>query len=196
VRERSMPSFIHDLLLVLAGGGSVAAITKLIEKLLDNRIKMKIHNDDREDRRNEGLETLRKEMAEGLDERERKGKERFDINSKLIEENSMAINKLTDKVDSFSDDVRSSVTTIAKNTEVMGNGVKSVLFDKITIIYTKCLSRCDGGAITSDEAANLQQLYLSYSGLGGNGAGHEMYNTAYNMKRITKEEADRLDLRR
>ena len=76
----------------------------------------------------------------------------------------------------------------------MGEGVKSGLYDKIMMVTDKCLARCEGGAITVGEQANIEQLYGSYFGLGGNGEGKKRYELAINkMKVVTEEEAKQLD---
>lgn len=187
-------------LITVVGGSFVGGSFALVQALLKLKFDKKVHEDARKDKKDERFDELRDEFNKGLAEREATGKERFDINSKLIEDNSIAIEKLIDmnkeqskKLDKFADSVSESFKAINKNSEVMGEGVKSVLYDKITVVYDKCLSRCDGGAITSEEEANIEQLYMSYSGLGGNGEGKTMFKKACAMKTVTKEEADRLD---
>lgn len=187
-------------LITLLGGSFVGGSFALVQALLKLKFDKKVHEDAREDKKDERFDELREEFYKGLAEREATGKERFDINSKLIEDNSVAIKKLISmqeeqsrKLDRFADTVSDSFKAIDKNSAVMGEGVKSVLYDKITVIYDKCLSRCDGGAITSEEEANIEQLYMSYSGLGGNGEGKTMFKKSCAMRTVTKEEADRLD---
>lgn len=178
------------------GGAAVGGSFALAQALIKAKLDKKIHEDNREDSKDKRFEDLRAEFKKGLDEREETGRNRFEINSKQIEDNTTAIKELielnkqqTMKLDSFTDSVN-------KSFDVMSGGVRSVLYDKITVIYDKCLSRCDGGAITSEEEANIEQLYLSYSGLGGNGQGKTMWKKACSMRTVTKEEAEKLDAER
>ena len=178
------------------GGASVGGSFALVQAIIKAKLEKKIHDDNRADKKDERFDQLRTEFQAGLDEREAPGKRRFDINSKQIEENTIAIKRLIElneeqanKIDKFAD-------SVTKSFDVMSTGVRSILYDKITVVYDKCLNRCTGGAITSEEMANMEQLYLSYSGNGGNGEGKEMYKTACNMKRVTKAEADKLDAER
>lgn len=187
-------------IITVIGGAFMAGIFALVQSLIKLKFDERVHMDTRADTKDKRYDELREEFKKGLDEREATGKERFDINSKMIQENSEQIAKLlrisevtNNKIDNFADSVSKSFNSINKNSEVMGEGVKSVLYDKITVIYDKCLSRCDGGAITSEEESNIEQLYMSYSGLGGNGEGKTMFKKACAMKTVTKEEADRLD---
>lgn len=187
-------------IITVLGGAFMAGVFALVQSLIKLKFDERVHKDTRADTKDKRYDELREEFKKGLDEREATGKERFDINSKLIQENSEQIAKLlriseatNNKIDNFADSVSKSFNSINKNSEVMGEGVKSVLYDKITVIYDKCLSRCDGGAITSEEESNIEQLYMSYSGLGGNGEGRTKFKKACAMKTVTKEEADRLD---
>lgn len=191
--------FFKNALLVVLGGGGF----KFVEFLISHRAEQRNRREDRADKKDEKLEALRKEFNDGLEARKKEGDDRFRINSEAIRANAEAIDKLiklneeqNKKFDDFTNTLSQTLDVINKNSNIMGEGVKSVLYDKITMIYNKCLSRCDGGAITSDEEANIEQLYLSYSGLGGNGEGKKMYKHACEMKTVTKEEADNLDEKR
>lgn len=191
-----MSDVVMVAIVTAIGGGCVGGSFALVQALIKLKFDKKVHDDNRADKKDERFDELRQEFQDGLDERERTGKERFDINSKQIEENTAAIKQLiklnedqSNKIDKFCD-------SVTKSFDVMSGGVRSVLYDKITVVYDKCLSRCDGGAITSEEEANMEQLYLSYSGLGGNGEGKTMWKKACAMKTVTKEEAERLDAER
>ncbi len=191
-----MSDVVMVAIVTAIGGGCVGGSFALVQALIKLKFDKKVHDDNRADKKDERFDELRQEFQDGLDERERTGKERFDINSKQIEENTAAIKQLiklnedqSNKIDKFCD-------SVTKSFDVMSGGVRSVLYDKITVVYDKCLSSCDGGAITSEEEANMEQLYLSYSGLGGNGEGKTMWKKACAMKTVTKEEAERLDAER
>ena len=178
------------------GGASVGGSFALAQAIIKAKLDKKIHEDNRADSKDKRFDDLRAEFKEGLDERERTGKQRFDVNSKQIEENTVAIKELIELNKHQTTKLNEFATNVNKSFDVMSGGVRSVLYDKITVIYDKCLARCDGGAITSEEEANLEQLYLSYSGLGGNGNGRTMWKKACSMKTVTKEEAEKLDVER
>lgn len=195
-----MSDTVMVALITIVGGSCVGGMFALVQALLKLKFDERVHKDTRADSKDKRFDDLREEMRKGLDEREATGAERFRINSDAITENTKAIAQLIEiqkeqgaKLDRFADSVERSFETIDKKNDIMGDGVKSVLYDKIVVVYDKCLSRCDGGAITSEEEANIEQLYLSYSGLGGNGEGKTMYRKALAMKTVTKEEADKLD---
>ena len=190
----------RDALLVILGGGGF----KFAEYLIERKTKLKIRKEDKAEEKDKTLQLLkdelRKEFKDGLDKNEQNNAEKFKTNSDAIDANTRAISKLielnkslTEKVDTLADSVKASFDAIDKKVEYQSNGLKSVLYGQISDIYDRCLSRCDGGAITSDEEANLEQLYESYSGLGGNGRGHKMYEIACKLNKVTKDQARELD---
>ena len=191
-----MSDVVMVAIVTAIGGGCVGGSFALVQALIKLKFDKKVHDDNRADKKDERFDELRQEFQDGLDERERTGKERFDINSKQIEENTTAIKQLIKLNEDHSNKIDKFCESVTKSFDVMSGGVRSVLYDKITVVYDKCLSRCDGGAITSEEEANIEQLYLSYSGLGGNGEGKTMWKKACGMKTVTKEEAERLDAER
>lgn len=185
------------VILALISSGAIGGAFALVQYVLKLKFDKRVWAAEREDKKDKRFEDLRSEFQSGLDEREKTGKERFDINSRLIEENTRAINELTRIVQRQSqnyDDLVHSLASLNKTAEIMGEGVKSGLYDKIIMVTDKCLSRCEGGAITVGEQANIEQLYGSYFGLGGNGEGKKRYKLAMEkMKVVTEEEAEKLD---
>ena len=191
-----MSDVVMVAIVTAIGGGCVGGSFALVQALIKLKFDKKVHDDNRADSKDKRFEDLRAELKEGLDEREKTGKNRFEIHNKMIEENTVAIKELIDLNKQQTTKLDEFATNVTKSFDVMSGGVRSVLYDKITVVYDKCLSRCDGGAITSEEEANIEQLYLSYSGLGGNGEGKTMWKKACGMKTVTKEEAERLDAER
>jgi len=193
-------TFGRDALLVMLGGSGF----KFVEFLIDRRTKLDIRKEDKAEEKDKTLDNLKEELRvdfqKGLEACEQKNAQRYKTHSDAIDANTKAISELiemnkdlTRKVDTLTDSVKQSFEAIDKRAEYQSNGLKSVLYGQIQDIYDKCLSRCDGGAITSDEEANIEQLYLSYSGLGGNGRGHKMYEKACEMHTVTKEQALSMD---
>lgn len=61
------------------------------------------------------------------------------------------------------------------------------LHDRIYASYEVILKR---GAVTMKELNNMSHLWKAYSGLGGNGTGHAMYDRICAMPVIDKEEEE------
>lgn len=190
-------SIVLELIKSGAIGIAIGGAFALVQFLLKLKFDKTVWKAEQKEKKDKRFDDLRHEFQSGLDQREKTGKERFDINSRLIEENTRAINDLTRLVQRQSekyDELVDSLATLNKMTEIMGEGVKSGLYDKIMMVTDKCLARCEGGAITVGEQANIEQLYGSYFGLGGNGEGKKRYELAVNkMKVVTEEEAKQLD---
>ena len=190
-------SIVLELIKSGAIGIAIGGAFALVQFLLKLKFDKTVWASEQKEKKDKRFDDLRHEFQSGLDQREKTGKERFDINSRLIEENTRAINDLTRLVQRQSekyDELVDSLATLNKMTEIMGEGVKSGLYDKIIMVTDKCLARCEGGAITVGEQANIEQLYGSYFGLGGNGEGKKRYELAVNkMKVVTEEEAKQLD---
>lgn len=115
----------------------------------------------------EADDRLRGEFNEGLDGREQTGKERFEINSKLIEENTEQISKLTSlvedqvkKLDMFAD----SMTNLNRIVTVSAEGQRNSTYDRILLVATNVLKNQQ---ITITEKTNLKQLYKSWKDLKG-----------------------------
>ena len=185
------------VVLALISSGAIGGAFALVQFILKLKFEKTVWKTEQSEKKDKRFDDLRHEFQSGLDQREKTGKERFDINSRLIEENTRAINDLTRLVQRQSekyDKLVDSITALNKMSEIMGEGVKSGLYDKIIMVTDKCLARCEGGAITVGEQANVEQLYGSYFGLGGNGEGKKRYELAINkMKVVTEEEAKQLD---
>jgi hypothetical protein len=139
-------------------------------------------------------EEMHDEFEKGLAKRGKEGKERFDINSKQIQQNAEALSRLltiqeeqTKKVDVMMD----SLTSLNTVTKACAEGVRSTLYDKIYIVAERAIAR---KGITADEQANVTQLWTSYSALGGNGKGKTYARICMeDLDVITDDEAKRLD---
>ena len=142
-----MSDVVMVAIVTAIGGGCVGGSFALVQALIKLKFDKKVHDDNRADKKDERFDELRQEFQDGLDERERTGKERFDINSKQIEENTTAIKQLIKLNEDQSNKIDKFCESVTKSFDVMSGGVRSVLYDKITVVYDKCLSRCDGAAM-------------------------------------------------
>lgn len=195
-----MSDAIIVAIITVVGGSFVGSSFALAQFLLKLKFDKQVRAEDRADKKDERFEALREEFQLGLTESEATAKKRFDYHAKLIEENTKSINelvKITKEQSTNYNLIAAHLSSMNKYTKTMGEGVKSVLYDKIIIITDRCLARCDGGAITAEEQANVDQLYQAYAGLDGNGEGKVRHDAAMEkMRLITQDEAVCLDLAR
>lgn len=195
---------MHELILVLAGGGVVAALLKFIEFLISHFSKKKERAEDKEENNLENklkqhltnvnnqwkidycdvnakaIKELNEEVRQGLEEREAKGVERYQEHKEAIEE------------------LRETMISLAKNTDevaklgkYMGQSLMALTHDKIVFLGKQYQKR---GAITLAEQNNLKLLYEPYhNGLGGNSDGEGYYTYCMNLPIVTDEEAIEMD---
>jgi len=196
---------MHDFLLVLAGGGIVAALLKFIEYLIEHKTHIKERAEDRKEKKNEQskkeIEDLRNEFKEGLDKREATGRERFDINSKAIDENTKQINELlsiSNQLKDNSNQLKDNVILLTRNiSEIqeyninVGKAINGIIHDRIVHNVDAFVER---NGITSEEISTLKSMYYPYKKLGGNGDVETAFEIAVKLPPITKEEAVKRDL--
>lgn len=119
----------------------------------------------------EAVEKAKKEMMEelnkGLYQRGEEGRERFEINSKAIEENTAQIGELTSivknqvaKIDLFAESM-SALSSVVKAT---AESQKNSNYDRLIIVTNKILK---SGKMTITDKTNLKQLYESWKELKG-----------------------------
>lgn len=126
------------------------------------------------------IEELAHTVKDGLEERENKGRERYEEHRKTIEELKKAIVALTDDAE----DRR-------KYEQAMGESLMALTHDKLVHLGKTYQKR---GAITLAEKNNLTMLYKPYhDGLGGNSDGEGYFNYCMNLPVITEEEANDMD---
>lgn len=136
------------------------------------------------------------ELEQGLEMRGLEGKERFEINSKQIEQNTnmiqevLTIQKQTnEKFDKLADSLiglNDAMTVNSKLTRACAEGVRSTNYDRILLVANKALKR---GAITISEMTNLEQLYRSWIELQGKDPKIETYyNECRKLHSIPDEE--------
>ena len=85
---------VLTIVLALISSGALGGAFALVQFILKLKFDKKIWETERKDKKDKRFDDLRNEFQEGLDQEEKAGKERFDINSRLIEENTKAINEL------------------------------------------------------------------------------------------------------
>lgn len=171
-------SIWRELILIVAGGGTMAAFLKFIEFLVSHRT----HKQERKEDKAENLDKLREELKDHLEDTNAAWKEMYcDKNSEAIEE------------------LRKALTTLAENSSkraqyehYMGESLVALTHDKLVHLGKTYQRR---GGITLSEQANLTMLYKPYhEGLGGNHDGETWYNYCMkDLKVISEQEAMELD---
>lgn len=137
----------------------------------------------RHDNRNDRTIALEKKIDEGLDKREQTGRERFEKHASDIEELRKIMTQLAD-----------NAKTQQEYSEAVGNVLMDLAQDKI-VHLTKVYS--ERGAITLDELAVLESLYVPYhDGLHGNGKGKAGYERCQKLPVVSEQKARELDAQR
>ena len=108
-----------------------------------------------------------KKLEEGLKARGEEGKERFEINSKQIVQNTEQIKELTGlvkdqitKIDMFAE----SMTSLNSVVRATAESQRTSNYDRLLIVCNKILK---SGKMTITDKTNLKQLYKSWSDLKG-----------------------------
>lgn len=175
---------LHDILLIIFSGASITAFFELVKFLLAR----KFQKEDKEDNY-----ATRQELVEGLEAREAKGAERFDINSKAIVENTKAIEDLASISKDLKDNVlllTNTITEMKGYNKTVGDAVNGIIHDRIIHNVDTYIDR---KAITIEEISTLKSMYYPYKKLGGNGDVETAFEQAIKLPVVTKEESIELD---
>ena len=110
---------------------------------------------------------MHKEIEEGLHERSKEGKERFEKNSDQIKENTEQIAELTGlvkdqitKLDIFAE----SMTSLNRVVRASAESQRNFNYDKLLFITNRVLK---SGKLTISDKTNIKQLYNSWKDLQG-----------------------------
>ena len=116
----------------------------------------------------DAVEEARGEFEKGLEMRGEEGRERFETNSKAIQENSAMIKQIltiqkdsTEKIDKMAD----SITALAQVSEACAESQRTANYDRLLIVTNKIIK---SRKMTMTEKTNLIQLYDSWKKLQGN----------------------------
>lgn len=150
-----------------------------------------------DDLKNDRFEQLEKKFQEGLDAREATGKHRFDEHAMAIEEMklehqkdfqelSKAIQKLVENDAKFSE----SIDKMVDKQDLMAQANVGMMHNTIIRFTSPIIDR---NAVTYEELANLDSLYVPYSKLGGNGECKRRYEDVNKLAKISREEAVKRD---
>ena len=151
------------------------------------------------DKNAKAINDLIVEVREGLDARERKGKERYDEHHLSIEKMNIehkkdffALKEAIDKLTENDTKITDSITKIAEKQEVMADSLVGQAHDRIIFLSDKITER---GVVTLKEKATLKSMYEPYKKLGGNGHCETAINYVSTLPVVTDEEAKKIELK-
>lgn len=133
----------------------------------------------RKDSKKNEITELKKDLKEGLEARERTGKERYLEHQEAIQKLNEAIFQLT-----------KNDTEQSQYMKNIGESLIGLSHDKIISLSDKYMER---GAITLKEKGTIRSIYEPYQKLGGNGDCHVAYGYINNLPVVSEEKARELD---
>ena len=151
------------------------------------------------DKNAQAIEAIGQEVRQGLEEREKKGFQRYEEHRLAIEkmnlehqkdfqELKVAIQKLTENDTKITE----SISKIANKQDVMADSLIGQAHDRIIYLTDKISER---GAITIKEKATLTSMYEPYKKLGGNGHCATAIHHMETLKVVSDDEAREMDIK-
>ena len=163
----------------------------LVQFLINRRDKKK------EDQKNEELKKLREEFKEGLDDREKTGKARYDEHHLAIEkmdfQHQKDFQELKDAIRLLTENdtkITKSIESLSETQSIMADSLVGLAHDRI-IQHTDRIA--ERGAITNKEKATLRSMYNPYHRLGGNGEVQEAFEYVLTLPTVSEETAHERD---
>lgn len=149
------------------------------------------------DKKHDRIQELEKKLDEGLDDTEKTGKARYDEYHASIEEMNMnhqkdfqelqkAINQLVQNDIKFTE----SIEKMVQKQEIIASANVGMVHNTIIQFTDPIICR---KAVTYEELANLDSLYVPYSKLGGNGECKRRYEDVNKLIKISRDEANKRD---
>jgi len=151
------------------------------------------------DKNAKAINDLITEVRNGLEERERTGKQRYDEHHLAIEKMAvqhqkefMALQEAIQKLTENDTRITTSLENIASKQDVMANGIMGLSHDKLVFMTDKITER---GAITLKEQATLTSIYEPYVRLDGNGDAKAGYKHVMGLRVVSDDEARDMDIK-
>lgn len=149
------------------------------------------------DKKHDRIEALEKRLDEELDDRDKTGKARYDEYHASIEEMNInhqkdfqeiqkAINQLVQSDMKFAE----SIEKMIQKQEIIASANVGMVHNTIIQFTEPIICR---KAVTYEELANLDSLYVPYSKLGGNGECKRRYEDVNKLIKISRDEANKRD---
>lgn len=149
------------------------------------------------DKKHDRIGELEKRLDEELDDRDKTGKARYDEYHASIEEMNInhqkdfqelqrAINQLVQNDIKFTE----SIEKMVQKQEIIASANVGMVHNTIIQFTEPIICR---KAVTYEELANLDSLYVPYSKLGGNGECKRRYEDVNKLIKISRDEANKRD---
>lgn len=174
---------LHDILLVLCSGATVAAVLKFVEFLITHKTHKEEHKEDIDHKMND----MRTELKNHLSDVNRQWKLDY------CDQNAQGIQDLTRVSAELKDNVillTNTTNTMREYDKILGAAVNGIIHDRIIYNVNEYINR---KAITIEEISTLKSMYYPYKKLGGNGDVETAFEQAIKLPVVTKEEAIELD---
>jgi hypothetical protein len=149
------------------------------------------------DNKNNKFKELEKRIDDGLEEREKTGKNRYDEHKIAIEKMTVEHQKdfqaLQDAIQRLAQNdskLTESIQQIAEKQDIMADANVGMIHNTLIRFSDPIIER---GAVTYDELSTLDSLYVPYSKLGGNGACKRRYEDINKLEKVSDEKAIMLD---
>ena len=166
-----MPATLQIIITILGSGAFFSFVQFLIQR----------KDQQKQEEKDDKIEELRKELIQGLEEREETGLSRYTEHQESIAKLNEAILLLTE-----------NDTQMQEYMKYVGDEIMGLAHDKLVYLTDKYQER---GAITLKEKATLEAIYSPYhEGLGGNGDGKTGYEYAMKLPIVTDIQAREMDI--
>ena len=182
------------ILLTILGSG---AFFSFIQFMLTRKDKKEENSIDKK------LEEIKKCFTEGLDEREKTGKKRFDEHKIAIEEINInhekdllelrkSLEEITKMIEKQNIENSNNTKSILENQKNANESIMGLAHDKIIYLTDKITER---GAITIKEQSALNSIYEPYKRMGGNSYAKAGYDHSMELDVVSEEVAREMDKR-
>ena len=152
------------------------------------------------DKNAKAINDLITEVRNGLEERERTGKQRYDEHHMAIEKMAvqhqkefMALQEAIQKLTENDTRITSSLEKMADKQDVMASANVGMIHNTLIRFTDPIIER---NVVTYEELDTLDSLYLPYSRLGGNGECKRRYEDVNKLEKVSKEKAFEIDAKR
>ena len=151
------------------------------------------------DKNTQAIQLLREEVISGLDDREKRGSQRFEEHQLAIEkmnlEHQKDFQELKQAIQLLTENdtkITESITKIADKQDVIADSLIGQAHDRIIFLTDKISQR---GAITLKEKATLTSMYEPYRKLGGNGLVSTSVHHVESLTVVSDDEARGMDIK-
>lgn len=150
------------------------------------------------DKNAKAIADLAEEVKIGLEERENRGKQRYEEHHISIEKMNLQHQKdahtlfeAIKQLEINNTKITESLGKIADKQDIMAESLVGQAHDRILFLTDKITER---GAITNKEKATIDSMYIPYKRLGGNGYVKTSVEYVESLKTVSEDEARQMDI--